>query len=85
MTFFFCALSLDDPQMLSSSILSDGLLDIHAYRHSRILPYPLVMHHALSLSIIRGRGDVATRFILQRSADATSCGFVKRAYGTALR
>src|SRR6266436_2546767 len=28
------------------------------------------MHHALSLSIIRGRGDVVTRFILLLSADA---------------
>jgi hypothetical protein len=31
---------------------------------------PSVMHHALSLSIIRGRGDMVTRFILLLSADA---------------
>ena len=34
------------------------------------LAYPLVMHHALSLSIARGRGDVVTRFTLLLSADA---------------
>ena len=39
-------------------------------RHGRNLPYPLVMHHAFSLSIIRGRDDVVTRFILLLSADA---------------
>jgi hypothetical protein len=36
------------------------------------------MHHALSLSIIRGRGDVATRFILLLSADAYAMQLCKQ-------
>jgi hypothetical protein len=36
------------------------------------------MHHALSLSIIRGRGDVVTRFILLLSADAHAMQFCKQ-------
>src|ERR1700730_9590710 len=39
---------------------------------------PLVMHHALSLSIIRGRGDVVTRFILLLSADAYAMQLCKQ-------
>jgi hypothetical protein len=40
---------------------------------------PLVMHHASWLSIIGGRGDVVTRFILLLSADAYAPHFVNRA------
>ncbi len=36
------------------------------------------MHHALSLSIIRGRGDVVTRFILLLSADAYAMQLCKQ-------
>ena len=41
----------------------------------------LVMHHALSLSIIRGRGDVVTRFILLLSADAYAMQLCKQGLG----
>src|ERR1700730_19066411 len=43
---------------------------------------PLVMHHALSLSIIRGRGDVVTRFILLLSADAYAMQLCKQGLGS---
>src|ERR1700682_4279675 len=36
------------------------------------------MHHALSLSIIPGRGDVVTRFILLLSADAYAMQLCKQ-------
>jgi hypothetical protein len=36
------------------------------------------MHHALSLSIISGRGDVVTRFILLLSADAYAMQLCKQ-------
>jgi hypothetical protein len=36
------------------------------------------MHHALSLSIIRGRRDVVTRFILLLSADAYAMQLCKQ-------
>ena len=39
-------------------------------RHPRIYHTPLVMNHALLLSLICGRGDVVTRSILRLSADA---------------
>src|ERR1700737_5143442 len=39
------------------------------------------MHHALSLSIIRGRGDVVTRFILLLSADAYAMQLCKQGLG----
>src|ERR1700738_1768734 len=43
------------------------------------------MHHALSLSFIRGRGDVVTRFILLLSADAYAMQLCKQglAFGSA--
>jgi hypothetical protein len=39
-------------------------------RHPRIYHTPLVMHDALPSSIMRGRGDMVTRFILLPSAVA---------------
>jgi hypothetical protein len=42
------------------------------------------MHHALSLSIIRGRGDVVTRFILLLSADAYAMQLCKQGLGKVL-
>src|SRR6478672_5215693 len=39
------------------------------------------MHHALSLSIIRGRGDVVTRFMLLLSADAYAMQLCKQGPG----
>ena len=43
------------------------------------LPYPV--GYALSLSIIRGRGDVVTRFILLLSADAYAMQLCKQGLG----
>src|ERR1700730_17424473 len=39
------------------------------------------MHHALSLSFIRGRGDVVTRLILLLSADAYAMQLCKQGLG----
>src|ERR1700730_6122732 len=56
-------------------------------RHSRIYHTPLVMNHALLLSLICGRGDVVTRSILRLSADAYEMQLCEQGlarHGTAL-
>src|ERR1700737_1796508 len=56
-------------------------------RHPRIYHTPLVMNHALLLSLICGRGDVVTRSILRLSADAYEMQLCEQGlarHGTAL-
>src|ERR1700730_18950814 len=56
-------------------------------RHPRIYHTPLVMNHALLLSLICGRDDVVTRSILRLSADAYEMQLCEQGlarHGTAL-